>query len=566
MFSELHSAVLQRLVDHDGELLVKSLANVLTAEEHQQEYAQGDDSDSEMKDADDDAPPSHRAAEMAKTYNWIRIVQSGELSNGGWQVAMVGLLEHISRAIKVYRPACNAILEQLAPLDQAATKNVAKARYSQLGINLRLQALQLATRMAVETNTYKNKMNEIMGGATATRKEKTSTQTQRKTLMRQLEELNQQRKLKRPDNVPTTNGATPAEEPKVEADEDLDIDDEPYSERSRTEETEDEDASAMAMNRRKSDRMANLKRKRDEEEEIERVEKLQMDKKEAAEYTKILKEIRRVKDDIARCEEQIAALDDDLRENFCHRTKLIGRDRFINRYHWFERNGMPLEGDKDSSTVYGYANGRLWVQGGDVLDRQGIIDLEPADEKLHRSRFKMSIQERRDLDEGATQLNDANEWGYYDEPEEIVRLLAWLKDKGEREKKLKKELTAWQEPIVRGMENLKRHMIEVKKRVEDGEEQRPQRGLALRKKAAAAAEVSTAKYPCALWTNSTAMNEFGMLLTEGRVEYPSDEEEVEEEKPPEKPARKRKAAAEETREASAVPEKRATRRGTRFAR
>lgn len=578
LFVELHCAVLQRLVDEDGDVLARALTSVLTAEEKKAEDDDLDENataenadevkeDTEMSDASDSQPANHRAAEMAQAHDWVQLVKEGDLLHGGWQVAMVGLLEQLSRGAKYLRPACESVLEQLAPLDWDATRQTAQTRYNQLGINARIQALELATRLVVDTSAFKAKMNEIMSGATGTRKEKTSTQTQRKALLKQLDDLNQQRKLKRPDNIPEADEAA-ATQGDNDDDEPMKVDDadERYSdERSGTgEDSEDEDAS-IALNRRKSDRMANLKRKREEEEELDRVEKMQTNRKEADEYLSVLRAIRKVKDDIGRCEEQIAALDDDLRENFCHRTKLLGRDRFINRYHWFERNGMPLEGDKDSSTVYGYANGRLWLQGGDALDRQGIVDLDPEDDKAHRSEFKMTIKERRDLDEGVTQLNGADAWGYYDEPEEITRLISWLKEKGEREKKLKKELSAWHEPIVKSMENLKQHLAEMNKKFEEHEE-RPQRGVALRKKAAA--ESSQVRFPCTIWTNSAAEREFGMLLSTGRVAYPSEEEPVvEEEKPVEKAANKksRKNAVAEVQEA-APPEKRTTRRGTRYAR
>src|SRR5690606_26070997 len=81
-------------------------------------------------------------------------------------------------------------------------------------------------------------------------------------------------------------------------------------------------------------------------------------------YQKVLKDIAKLKQKIEAEEADIREIDGDLREADCARLKLMGVDRFYNRYWWFERNGMPFGGLPDSSTAdSGYAMGRLWVQG-----------------------------------------------------------------------------------------------------------------------------------------------------------------------------------------------------------
>src|SRR5271168_4431874 len=79
---------------------------------------------------------------------------------------------------------------------------------------------------------------------------------------------------------------------------------------------------------------------------------------------------------IDQAEDAIADVDNDLREADCPRTRVLGKDRFWNRYYWFERNAMPYEGLGESSTADAeYANGRLWVQGPDDIEREGFIDV-----------------------------------------------------------------------------------------------------------------------------------------------------------------------------------------------
>ena len=83
----------------------------------------------------------------------------------------------------------------------------------------------------------------------------------------------------------------------------------------------------------------------------------------------MLKDIRQKEDLVRKREEEIAVLDNDIREADCPRTRFLGKDRFWNRYYWFERNGMPYGGLPDSSTAHAeYANGCIW---GAVAGRHG---------------------------------------------------------------------------------------------------------------------------------------------------------------------------------------------------
>ncbi|KAK3057739.1 hypothetical protein LTR53_020448, partial [Teratosphaeriaceae sp. CCFEE 6253] len=64
----------------------------------------------------------------------------------------------------------------------------------------------------------------------------------------------------------------------------------------------------------------------------------------------------------------------------------------------------------------------------------------------------MTVTERRKKEEGATSLLNPEEWAYYDDPDRLDNLIGWLDDKGEREKKLRKELLEWRDTIAQYME------------------------------------------------------------------------------------------------------------------
>ena len=307
--------------------------------------------------------------------------------------------------------------------------------------------------------------------------------------------------------------------------------------------SDDEDQSPRVVNRRISDRATTLKRKREESErKVERQKKVKAETKEAKQYLKVLDDIQNKKDEIRAVEEEVEGLDDDLRQNSCYRTKVIGRDRYFNRYYWFERNAMDFEGDSDSAVAAErYANGRFWIQGPDKLDRHGIIDMDPEDEKKYRQQAGMTVQERKNLEEGSTKLESASEWGFYDTPEELDGLIAWLEKKGEREKTLRRDLEQCRSQIVDCMERRKKHFVEVQDK-HDAMENKVV-GIATRKKTNV--DATNIKYPCTLWKNTTALSSIGQLHSDGPV------------------AKKGRKQQRKPREESAVPEARTTRQGAR---
>ncbi|KAH0156971.1 hypothetical protein KCU86_g20271, partial [Aureobasidium melanogenum] len=209
-------------------------------------------------------------------------------------------------------------------------------------------------------------------------------------------------------------------------------------------------------------------------------------------------------------EKEIAVCDEQLREANCQRTKVLGRDRFWNRYYWFERNGMPVTGLTDGSTgSYGYANARIWVQGPDEMERLGFIDLPEDLQRKYIQDHGLSVPDRKAKEEGATSLRTANEWGYYDDPETISLLLNWFDDRGVREKALRKEMTLWQEPIAGQMRTLKTHLDSINQEDADDE---PVTRVSTRKKTYVDIEASSQR--CLRWRNLTAIDKNGHLHSE----------------------------------------------------
>jgi hypothetical protein len=333
-----------------------------------------------------------------------------------------------------------------------------------------------------------------------------------------------------------------------EADEDVDTDMGEY------------DDDLAASRRRISNRANDLKRKREEDDNRRAKEKQARleAKASASAQKKVLRDIDAKKKALRNCEDEIVYFDEQLRVNSCHRTRVLGRDRFWNRYYWFEKNGMPIAGSPDSSTAsYGYCNSRIWIQGPDDMERAGFIDLPDAEQAQYRAAFGVTVHQRRDMEEGPTQLRTAYEWGYYDDPAEIERLMAWLDDRGNRERALRKELGIWRDKITEQMEAMHNHLSSLEQK--RNAEPEPVVGIATRKKTHTVDGGDSLKHPSLLWRNDTGRRELGQLHSEGKIV-------VETERKGKRVGREKASATakKEAGEAMQVDEPVTTRRGTRY--
>ncbi|KXX78014.1 Imitation switch two complex protein 1 [Madurella mycetomatis] len=480
----------------------------------------------EMQEAED--VPKHRAEEVLRGYDWIEHLMKRDFKDGGWELIMVGLLHQLSKNERL-QPSCEELLQQLVPTDTEPSQETVRQRYAMLDINHRVQALQIICMLTAETKAIRGYMEDCSEQMTAYRKEKIEWQRKRKQLIEELKSLNDQRKILLPDNLPPSPPLEPA---KTNGDVKMsDVEDLPANTSDEVPDTDD-DLPARKL-RRGNDRAAERKRKAEKEQERkEKAEAAAKVPKQSKQFQRVLKDIQKKEDEIAECEREIAVIDNDLREADCPRTRVLGKDRFWNRYYWFERNGMPYGGLPDSSTASaGYANGCIWVQGPDELEREGYIDMPPEYQDEYKAKFDMTVPERKKMEEGATSVFNACQWGYFSEPDDVDRLLDWLDPRGVNELKLRKELVNYRDKIVRNMENRKTYLgladdkEKEKEREKEDEEQQVVAAAAAagstkrmstrgRNAAAAAAEAEQREQPayrCMNWKNTMALEEIGHL-------------------------------------------------------
>lgn len=323
--------------------------------------------------------------------------------------------------------------------------------------------------------------------------------------------MNDQRKILLPDNLPPS---PPLEPTKPNGDVKMaDIEDIPAEASEEPADSSDDMPTSRNL-RRAQDRAAERKRKQEEEQERkEKAEAAAKVPKQSKQFLKVLKDIQKKEEFIKKCEDEIAVIDNDLREADCPRTRVLGKDRFWNRYYWFERNGMPYGGLPDSSTASaGYANGCIWVQGPDELERVGYIDMVPEYQNEYKAKFNMTVPERKKLEEGPTNVFNARQWGFLSEPEDVDGLLDWLDPRGFNELKLRKEILNYKEKIVTNMKNRKEYLAPTTGGAADNKKDEAKRMSTRGSRPAATPEPPP--HRCLSWQNTTALEELGHLHSE----------------------------------------------------
>ncbi|KAF3769964.1 hypothetical protein M406DRAFT_215913, partial [Cryphonectria parasitica EP155] len=464
--------------------------------------------------------PKHRAEEVLADYDWIDQLRKRKFRDGGWEAIMVGLMHQLSKDER-QKAVCEELLIQLVPRDVEPTLETIRQHYAALDVNYRIQALQILCMLTIETKAIRRYMEDCSEHMTSYRKDKIDWQRQRKQAIEELKALNEERKIQLPDNLPPS----PPRNPGLDTNGDVKMDEAaeltPNDEENA--DTEDEVPRSVGRGlRRGLDRAAERQRQKEKEEERRKeIEAAKAIPKQSKQFLKLLKDIQKKEDLIKKCEDEIGIIDNDLREADCARTRVLGKDRFWNRYYWFERNGMPYAGLPNSSTAdAGYANGCIWVQGPDDLEREGYIDLAPDLQNNYKAQFDMTVPERKAKEEGPTRVYTAWQWGYIDDPKDVKKLIDWLDPRGFNELKLRKELVNFSDKILRHMENRQKHLGlgEEQQKEKDTEETNGVNG----KTTAATSKRMTTRmrksptpeqpqYRCLQWENTTAIEELGHL-------------------------------------------------------
>ncbi|KAK9472911.1 ATP-utilizing chromatin assembly and remodelling N-terminal-domain-containing protein [Dipodascopsis tothii] len=409
LFAEMHAAVLKVIVgpnlpaqlavalpeqdapdsdsDDDRPAATDDEDEFYDANENKNETDDADDTHDEHPDGASDGGVTNRAADMQrwKGGGWKERLQRRLFVNGGMETIIVGVLHEIAD-VDEYRPACVRILDQVAPLDLPATLETAGTQYYKLPAGDKLAALHMLCRLIRDAPLIRARIDHCMEESTRLRRERLETHKEQRQLADTLKSLEDARLSYFPDGLPSAD----------------------------TTDNEDDDAKPR-------------RRRNDAESALARTD---------ASFRKLIVNINATKKAIQKCADALRQAEADLRGFDCQRARMLGRDRYYNRYWWFENNGLA---DGAPGT---YAMGRLWVQGPTPEDVEQFLGGHALfDTMLVAQRMRLEV------DPGSV-LRSMDDWGYYDDAASIDRLVAWLGTKGSREPRLKKDFELRRDRLV----------------------------------------------------------------------------------------------------------------------
>jgi hypothetical protein len=501
-------------------------------EEKKEEEAEEEEQNVDQEDEKSPKKPTkpHRADEFTRYQNtdWTERLRKRMFRDGGWQQILTGLLNTVSY-VEDWHELCEESLKKLASRERAVTLGSALTGYYELTFIQKVGILNILCNLLHSSPMVRGYIDRCLDQSSKIRREKNDKQREYKVLVETLKAYEEEKKTFFPNGYGVDeNGGKPGETP------------------------------AQTRRRLRKEKEAALAK---EDAAFRKVYQQAQDTS---------KKIDELNDSVKKHEEELMKLD-------CQRMRMLGKDRYHNRYWWFENNGMVRvdkeeqelslkkdlerkekqnnnnsneengtsegngEDDKNNKSeeeksksettedngeqkqeedeeaegeneeedgeedeennATGYTMGRLWIQG--PLDEEaeqylGYNKDNDPDPQIQRNetgdvwingamvinpqgqviRGLMPI-ERKKLEEGDMFLKGLENWGYYDEPEEIEGLLKWLNKGGRRELKLTKEIDSVKDRIFLSMQSRKEDLEadaamrkqEIESLVEDEEEE-----------------------------------------------------------------------------------------------
>ena len=135
--------------------------------------------------------------------DWRTRIQSRDFTAGGWEYAVIGILDELGNSYRLTTIVVD-ILEQLLPDNEKHTRKAAKENYARMDAKLKVKAIQLLVQLVCQTPTVREYIEESMSHMTELRKEKVEVQRERKAKLEELAVLESELHPYTPDD--STNG------------------------------------------------------------------------------------------------------------------------------------------------------------------------------------------------------------------------------------------------------------------------------------------------------------------------------------------------------------------------
>ncbi|KAK9466816.1 ATP-utilizing chromatin assembly and remodelling N-terminal-domain-containing protein [Lipomyces arxii] len=398
---ELFCSMLKQVIGkNDTEFLVEIPPNPNAESDGSSESSESESGSVNSESRSSTEEPSNRLSEMQKWRegSWKVRLQRRLFINGGMELIIISLLDEISHVAR-WHYLCKEIVDFVAPPDLPATLETARIRFSMLSKDQKLKILALFTELVSDSGAIRDRIEFCMEESTRIRRERLETHKEHKALLESIRSFEEEREA-----LITK---------------------------------EEEESSSENSSRKTKSRPAATR------EEIES----SLTKSNSA-YKKILRGIETAYEGVQRCIATLKQTEIELPTLDCQRIRPLGRDRFYNRYWWFEGNGVPADLGARS-----YLMGRLWVQGPSEEDLEVFVKNGMA------MYGEMTLTERKDIEvDKECQLNDRNEWAFYDDPADIKELYYWLSVKGQREPRFRKDLDVRRQRIEAPMAARRRYL------------------------------------------------------------------------------------------------------------
>ena len=328
-----------------------------------------------------------------KNVSWYSSLQRRNFKDGNWQCILLGILSKVEY-VNSFRGDIEKVYRTLAPSDQTATPSTVLTNfYGNMDINLRLRTMSILTSLLTDGKAVREYINNSLEFSTTLRRNRLDVIKDLKNAMTNAQNYNLKiyEIIFPKDSNKTTdkwklNSKTNISPAKKASDGGHDIVDENELNKKRIK----LDMNAFEMTNEEKAIAAKNKRFRD----------LWKNRKETLVQADNSKKAKR-------------EIERQLNEYDCQRMKLLGKDRFFNRYWWFENNGLPTlrtgfsnededdnqeEEEKESEELdvlnETYLVGKLWVQG-------------PCNDDL-KNNLKVSLEETNHLSEKLTVMFESN--------------------------------------------------------------------------------------------------------------------------------------------------------------
>ncbi|KAG0268580.1 hypothetical protein DFQ27_006359 [Actinomortierella ambigua] len=407
-------------------------------------------------------------------------------SRHGWEATLVGCVNELGTFETI--PDVDRILNHLVP-DESSTKDDVEFLFPTLSVQDKIRLLVFLIEVAAGTSGIRMYMEQCREQLKALRVETLELNKERKRLQAERAELEKK-------EGETARNATL---------EGIELEESLLAKESSEVEGENESVAASGRHESRQEKLKRMMRER-EIEESRRQLAIRKSKVLSAEL-KVKAEARKKLDDQERAlDRKEEMIEQETKRYQIARVKPLGRDRFMNRYWYF-----------DAMVSMPHATDRIYIQSPTFLDleilrartdrsrilrkleneeadegvyelllqhekqvREGLLAARAAEEQRRELEKKLKAEESEDDEElryslanwnsgranGAGHRNEVHKeidetipveyhqskWSYYNEPEQVNLLLQWLSRKGERELALVDAITSRYDEIVGGME------------------------------------------------------------------------------------------------------------------